>query len=278
MVILRGTYMSFCGGGKKKGEESQFSILHQTTKTSTSRSFDLHSVNKPTQATLFPLFPHRSAKTANLSWRASIRIILVIIIIVSCPWVCPWTTSPCPQSPAFSRTTSLPSATLMRPARVPHATCIRPVSFLLVCRILAIWIFVSFFFSQADSFSLLRSFSSVQQWEAVRIGCPDGDVNDCVTMPTGFSGSRTCGQRRQAGISEDVSSFVREMKQQTSEHDDASHPTSEETKDVKIDATLTITSNDSKRNTWCGFVSDGALFLRGDGWADMDIREVSLTV
>lgn len=95
-------------------------------------------------------------------------------------------------------------------------------------------------------------------------------------MPTGFSGSRTCGQRRQAGISEDVSSFVKEMKQHSSKHDDASHPTSEETKDVKIDATLTITSNDSKKNTWCGFVSDGALFLRGDGWADMDIREVSL--
>ncbi|KAI8598347.1 acyl-CoA N-acyltransferase [Dissophora ornata] len=47
----------------------------------------------------------------------------------------------------------------------------------------------------------------------------------------------------------------------------------EELKDVKIDATLMITSNDSKMNTWFGFVSEGALFLRGNGWDDMDIRE-----
>ncbi|KAF8963066.1 hypothetical protein BGZ46_001052 [Entomortierella lignicola] len=70
------------------------------------------------------------------------------------------------------------------------------------------------------------------------------------------------------------------MKQfHSSTNDDAVHPNNcvekeeEELKDVKIEATLTITSNDSNMNTWFGFVSEGALFLRGDGWADMDIRE-----
>ncbi|KAG0095164.1 hypothetical protein BGZ93_006253 [Podila epicladia] len=125
-----------------------------------------------------------------------------------------------------------------------------------------------------DNFAM-PTMSCVQQTNILAI-CHADEASKgatCYVYSTCFSGSRTCGQRRQAGISEDVSSFVREMKQHSSEHDDASHPTSEETKDVKIDATLTITSNDSKKNTWCGFVSDGALFLRGDGWADMDIRE-----
>ncbi|KAF9310230.1 hypothetical protein BGZ91_007148 [Linnemannia elongata] len=42
---------------------------------------------------------------------------------------------------------------------------------------------------------------------------------------------------------------------------------------TRVDATLTITSNDDKMNTWFGFKSGGALYLRGDGWDDMDIRE-----
>ncbi|KAG0057521.1 hypothetical protein BGZ83_009160 [Gryganskiella cystojenkinii] len=41
----------------------------------------------------------------------------------------------------------------------------------------------------------------------------------------------------------------------------------------QVDATLTITSTDSKMNTWLGFKSQGALYLRGNGWNDMDIRE-----
>lgn len=45
-------------------------------------------------------------------------------------------------------------------------------------------------------------------------------------------------------------------------------------KQHKVDATLTITSTDSKMNTWLGFKSQGALYLRGNGWNDMDIREV----
>jgi len=77
--------------------------------------------------------------------------------------------------------------------------------------------------------------------------------------------------------------FVREVKQfRSSVNDDAVHPPTdrlemeaEELKDVKIDAKLTITSNDSKMNTWYGFVSEGALFLKGNVWDDMDIREVS---
>jgi len=42
-----------------------------------------------------------------------------------------------------------------------------------------------------------------------------------------------------------------------------------------VDLTLTITSNDSKMNTWGGFVSKKCLFLKGDGWDDTSIREVS---
>ncbi|KAF9347792.1 hypothetical protein BGX34_002886 [Mortierella sp. NVP85] len=45
-----------------------------------------------------------------------------------------------------------------------------------------------------------------------------------------------------------------------------------------LDATLTITSNDSKRNTWIGFKVDGAMYLRGNGWDDMDIRESVVAV
>ena len=101
----------------------------------------------------------------------------------------------------------------------------------------------------------------------------------------GFSGRRTCEQRRRDGISEEqTTSFVREMKQfRSSANDETVQPPlirleegEQELKDVKIDARLTITSNDSNNmNTWYGFVSEGALFLRGNGWDDMDIREVS---
>ncbi|KAH7051597.1 acyl-CoA N-acyltransferase [Linnemannia elongata] len=100
---------------------------------------------------------------------------------------------------------------------------------------------------------------------------------------TCFSGSRTCEQSRRGGISEEqTTSFVREMKQfRSSANDETVQPPlirledgEQELKDVKIDARLTITSNDSNNmNTWYGFVSEGALFLRGNGWDDMDIRE-----
>lgn len=99
----------------------------------------------------------------------------------------------------------------------------------------------------------------------------------------GFSGSRTCEQSRRGGISEEqTTSFVREMKQfRSSANDETVQPPlihledEPELNDVRIDARLTITSNDSNMNTWHGFVSEGALFLRGNGWDEMDIREVS---
>ncbi|KAF9144736.1 hypothetical protein BGX30_011623 [Mortierella sp. GBA39] len=74
----------------------------------------------------------------------------------------------------------------------------------------------------------------------------------------------------------------------TSPFDDAGHPSPTYSSGVgeiggsfgdefdirtRVDATLTITSNDDKMNTWFGFKSGGALYLRGDGWDDMDIRE-----
>ncbi|KAG0210039.1 hypothetical protein BGX28_009716 [Mortierella sp. GBA30] len=105
---------------------------------------------------------------------------------------------------------------------------------------------------------------------------------NCYVYSTRLSGSRACEQRRQAGVSEEeTSSFVREMKKsRSSTNDDAVHPqiclarkAEDELKDVKIDATLKITSNDQNMSTWFGFVSEGALFLRGNGWDDMDIRE-----
>ena len=106
---------------------------------------------------------------------------------------------------------------------------------------------------------------------------------------TGLSGSRACEQTRRVGISEEETTlFVKDMKQfRSSTVEDAGHPTvlkkdtrletnEDQLKDVKIDARLTITSTDSN-NTWFGFVSEGALFLRGNGWDDMDIREVSFS-
>ncbi|KAF9347140.1 hypothetical protein BGX26_001365 [Mortierella sp. AD094] len=94
---------------------------------------------------------------------------------------------------------------------------------------------------------------------------------NCYVYSTCLGGSEACRQSRQVGISEEqTASFVREMKHSSSIDDDVAHPNSV----VKmVDATLTITSNDSKRNTWFGFKSEGALFLRGNGWDDMDIRE-----
>ncbi|KAF9162206.1 hypothetical protein DFQ26_003745 [Actinomortierella ambigua] len=47
---------------------------------------------------------------------------------------------------------------------------------------------------------------------------------------------------------------------------------------VEVLTTLTITSNDDKKNVWYGFIADDALFLRGDGWGDMEIRESIVAV
>ncbi|KAF9897017.1 hypothetical protein BX616_006336, partial [Lobosporangium transversale] len=120
-------------------------------------------------------------------------------------------------------------------------------------------------------------------WKAEASGGPDIPINDCATKLTGLSGRRACEPSRRAGVSEEqIAKFVREMKQyRSSTNDGAVHPPlvclekeeEEQLKDVNIEATLTITSNDSKENTWLGFVSEGSLFLKGDGWDDMDIRE-----
>ncbi|GJJ73640.1 hypothetical protein EMPS_05998 [Entomortierella parvispora] len=126
----------------------------------------------------------------------------------------------------------------------------------------------------------------IQLWRAEDSGGPDIPINDCAMKLTGLSGSRACEQTRQVGISEEETTlFVKDMKQfRPSTIEDAGHPAvlkkdnclemnEDQLKDVKIDARLTITSTDSKMNTWFGFVSEGALFLRGNGWDDMDIRE-----
>ncbi|KAF9957449.1 hypothetical protein BGZ72_001826 [Mortierella alpina] len=101
----------------------------------------------------------------------------------------------------------------------------------------------------------------------------------CYVYSTCLGGSGACEQSRQVGISEETVSFVREMKQFPSANGDAAHPSNSDSDgttydlDGVVDATLTITSNDSKMNTWFGFKSEGALYLRGNGWDDMDIRE-----
>ncbi|KAF8949069.1 hypothetical protein BGZ47_011297 [Haplosporangium gracile] len=129
-------------------------------------------------------------------------------------------------------------------------------------------------------------------WRAVSGGVPDIAFNDCATMLTGLSGSRTSEQSRQVGILKETASFVREMNPHTTtttaSFEDTGHTsltcssgvgeTGESLGDefdirTRVDATLTITSNDAKMNTWFGFKSNGALYLRGDGWDDMDIRE-----
>lgn len=113
-------------------------------------------------------------------------------------------------------------------------------------------------------------------------------------MLTGLSGSRASEQSRQVGILKATASFVREMNPHptatTAPFDDAGHSSPTYNSGVggiggsfgdefdirtRVDATLTITSNDDKMNTWFGFKSGGALYLRGDGWDDMDIREVN---
>jgi hypothetical protein len=113
-------------------------------------------------------------------------------------------------------------------------------------------------------------------------------------MLAGLSGSRASEQSRQVGISKELASFVREMNPHptttTAPFDDVAHPSPTYISGVggiegtfgdefdirtRVDATLTITSNDAKMNTWFGFKSNGALYLRGDGWDDMDIREVN---
>ncbi|KAF9937308.1 hypothetical protein BGZ67_001402 [Mortierella alpina] len=107
----------------------------------------------------------------------------------------------------------------------------------------------------------------------------------CYVYSTCLCGSGACEQSRQVGISEETVSFVKEMKQFPSANGDAAHPSKSDHDrgrnegctaydlDGMVDATLTITSNDSKMNTWLGFKSEGALYLRGNGWDDMDIRE-----
>lgn len=118
-------------------------------------------------------------------------------------------------------------------------------------------------------------------------------------MLTGLSGSRASEQSRQVGISKETALFVREMKpyptSTTTPFEDVTHhqqqtptygssssssscssgvgPGDEYDIRTRVDATLTITSNDAKMNTWFGFKSEGALYLRGNGWDDMDIRE-----
>ncbi|KAI7816529.1 ornithine decarboxylase antizyme-domain-containing protein [Gamsiella multidivaricata] len=113
----------------------------------------------------------------------------------------------------------------------------------------------------------------IQPWRAGASGVPDIPINDCAMMLTGPGGSGTCGQNRQVGISEtETASFVREMKQFPSSLDDETDRPLEGG-DVDVNATLMIFSNDSKMNTWLGFKSEEALFLRGNGWDDMNIRE-----
>ncbi|KAF9095139.1 hypothetical protein BGX23_000998 [Mortierella sp. AD031] len=114
-------------------------------------------------------------------------------------------------------------------------------------------------------------------------------------MLTGLSGSRASEQSRQVGISKETASFVREMMKPypMTVGDAAHHHYSEgatgtttgttgmtggvtgDEYDIRtrVDMTLTITSNDEKMNTWFGFKSEGALYLCGNGWDDMDIRE-----
>ncbi|KAF9130730.1 hypothetical protein BGW39_002731 [Mortierella sp. 14UC] len=146
---------------------------------------------------------------------------------------------------------------------------------------------------------------TLSRWRAGTSGVPDIAFNDCVTMLTGLSGSRASEQSRQVGISKETAAFVRDMKPYptttTTLFGDAAHSTSStfgngvggesggvsggvsgggggllgDEFDIRtrIDTTLTITSNDTKMNTWFGFKSEGALYLRGNGWDDMDIRE-----
>ncbi|KAG0046586.1 hypothetical protein BGZ83_008244 [Gryganskiella cystojenkinii] len=113
----------------------------------------------------------------------------------------------------------------------------------------------------------------------------------CYVYSTCLSGSRACEQRRRVGKTsdeEEIALFIKDMKQfypSSSTQKVADQPQlirlemnedEKFNKDVKIDARLTITStgtDSSSNNTWFGFVSEGALFLRGNGWEDMEIRE-----
>ncbi|KAG0284980.1 hypothetical protein BGZ98_005725, partial [Dissophora globulifera] len=131
-------------------------------------------------------------------------------------------------------------------------------------------------------------------WRAEASGVPDISINDCAKMLAGLGGSEACEQSRRVSISEMTALFVNEMRSFSStDNEDADHQHPHhhspqhaagaqgafKTKRAsidgvwkKVDATLTITSNDPKRNTWFGFKSKGALYLRGNGWDDMDIR------
>ncbi|KAF8949781.1 hypothetical protein BGZ52_004759 [Haplosporangium bisporale] len=124
-----------------------------------------------------------------------------------------------------------------------------------------------------------------RKWRAVASGIPSEDVTDCATMLTGLGGSQACEQSRQASISKGVALFIREMKQSSplgNEHVGHLEERSQVLEEIlvkkmmikeQVDFTLTITSNDSKMNTWGGFVSKKCLFLKGDGWDNTSIRE-----
>lgn len=88
----------------------------------------IHTPDQTQLHTHLPLFPHRSAKTANLSWRASNSIIIIIIWVIFSRWTSLLTTLPRAQSVASSRLLSWPSATLMKPAWDLRPMCIQPVS------------------------------------------------------------------------------------------------------------------------------------------------------
>ncbi|KAF9578892.1 hypothetical protein BGW38_005090 [Lunasporangiospora selenospora] len=106
----------------------------------------------------------------------------------------------------------------------------------------------------------------------------------CYVYSTCLSGSKACEHLCQDGISEETTLFVKEMKQYSSTGNKGAVHSSEQTLGMTaasafsaaaalVDATLTITSNDAKMNTWIGFRSEGKLYLKGNGWEDMDIRE-----
>ncbi|KAF9212908.1 hypothetical protein BGZ59_006160 [Podila verticillata] len=107
----------------------------------------------------------------------------------------------------------------------------------------------------------------------------------CYVYSTCLGGSQACEQSRQASISKGVALFIREMKQSSplgNEHVGHLEERSQVLEEIlvkkmmikeQVDFTLTITSNDSKMNTWGGFVSKKCLFLKGDGWDNTSIRE-----
>ncbi|GJJ73612.1 hypothetical protein EMPS_05970 [Entomortierella parvispora] len=111
-------------------------------------------------------------------------------------------------------------------------------------------------------------------------------------MLSSLCGSETRGQSRHGAVAstKETALFVREIKagvppppqqqpgggytlRENKDGDDGTSLHKGVMLESKVDATLTITSTDSKMNTWLGFKSQSALFLRGNGWDDMDIRQ-----